>query len=136
MILISFVRSLTLKKLCFLERGWNTAFLATFNSIISRTFLETFIEIPQVVQKIWSFFSLVLAIFIIFPCRKWRQHITGDVSNFDLQPALNSFFSNCIGFYWNWISFSWNMNGREEGGVKLTPLPSQRKNYLKRAKSY
>ena len=57
---------------------------------ISHIFPKNFIEIPQLVQKIWNFFSSVLTIFInildffIFPCCKetndvtcnrWRQHL-------------------------------------------------------------
>ena len=43
-----------------------TRFLVTFNIIISHIFLENFIEIPQVVQKILRISLSILAIFINF----------------------------------------------------------------------
>ena len=48
-------------------------FFVTFNIIISNIFPENFIEIPQVVHKIWSFSLPIFAIFIdflTFPCYK------------------------------------------------------------------
>ena len=41
-------------------------FFVTFNIIISHIFPENFIEIPQVVQKIWKISLSILAIFIEF----------------------------------------------------------------------
>ena len=41
------------RKQYLLKRGWNTGFFVTFNIIIRHIFPENFIEIPQVVQKIW-----------------------------------------------------------------------------------
>ena len=41
-------------------------FILTFNIIISHIFPEIFIEIPQVVQKIWRISLSILAIFIDF----------------------------------------------------------------------
>ena len=41
-------------------------FFVTFNIIVSHIFLENFIEIPQVVQKVWRLFLSIVAIFINF----------------------------------------------------------------------
>ena len=41
-------------------------FFVTFNIFISHIFPENFIEIPQVVQKIWTISMSILAIFIDF----------------------------------------------------------------------
>ena len=65
--------------------GVKPCFFVTFNIIISHIFPENFIEIPQVVQKIWRISLSILAVFIdfrrfldflIFPC--YRE--TNDVS--------------------------------------------------------
>ena len=56
-------------------------FFVTFN-VISRIFPEVFIEISQVVHKIWRFSSSVLAIFInfldflTFPCYKESNNVS------------------------------------------------------------
>ena len=44
----------------------NSWFFVTFNIIISHIIPENFIEIPQVVQKIWRLSLTILAIFIDF----------------------------------------------------------------------
>ena len=49
-------------KIYLLKRG----FFVTFNFIISHNFPENFIEIPQVVQKIWRPSSSIIAAFINF----------------------------------------------------------------------
>ena len=41
-------------------------FFVTLNIIISHVFPENFIEIPQVVQKIWIFSPSILTVFIDF----------------------------------------------------------------------
>ena len=41
-------------------------FFVTYNIIISHIFAENFIEMPQVVQKIWRFSPSILTIFIVF----------------------------------------------------------------------
>ena len=41
-------------------------FFVTFNTIASHNFPENFIEIPQVVQKIWRFYPSTLTIFVDF----------------------------------------------------------------------
>ena len=72
-------------KICLLEKGLSPAFcdfFVTFYIIISHIFPENFIEISQVVQKIWRFFQSILSVFIdfsdflTFPC--YRETI--DVS--------------------------------------------------------
>ena len=47
----------------------------TFNIIISHIFSEIFIEVPQVVQKIWRLALSILAIFIIFHQFFWLFNI-------------------------------------------------------------
>ena len=49
-----------LTKIYLLERRWN------FNIIISHIFPENFIEVPWVVQEIWTFSPSILTIFINF----------------------------------------------------------------------
>ena len=58
---------LVFRKLYLLIRGWNPVFFVTFNSILKHIFPESFIEFPQVVQKIWRISLSILAIFINFP---------------------------------------------------------------------
>ena len=53
-------------RICYLEREWKPVFLVTFNIIISHIFPENFIEITQVIQKIWRFSPLILTIFMNF----------------------------------------------------------------------
>ena len=50
--------------MCFLEKGWTSTFLWHFNIIVSYIFPENFIEILQVVQKIWRFSSSLSTIFV------------------------------------------------------------------------
>ena len=94
----------------------------TFNIIISQIFPGNFIEIPQVLQKIWRYSPSILTIFIDFSdfwnflvakklmtsaYNRWYQHF------FYFQATLNRLFNNCIKSYW--IS-SWNMKGVTRGG--------------------
>ena len=44
----------------------NSRFFVTFNIILSHIIIENFIEIPQVVQKIWRLSLTILVIFINF----------------------------------------------------------------------
>ena len=62
---------------CGFSKGLEPWFFATFNIIMSHIFLENFIEVPQVVQKIWRFFSVNInylqtiidfSDFLISPC--------------------------------------------------------------------
>ena len=53
-------------KNAFFRVSLKACFSVTFNIVISHIFPKTFIEVPQVVQKIWRFSSSILAIFIIF----------------------------------------------------------------------
>ena len=75
-------------KMYFLEGG----FFVTCDIMISYIFSESVIEIPQVAQKIWRFYSTIIAIFEnflhfwTFHCHKknwWPQYIADDVSIFD-----------------------------------------------------
>ena len=54
------------RKLYLLNREWNHGFFVTFKIIIRYIFSENFIEIPQVVQKLWRISQSILAIFIDF----------------------------------------------------------------------
>ena len=96
-------------------------FFVTFNIIIGCIFLENFIEIPHVVQKIWKFPPSMLTIFIdffrflAFHCYKE----TNDVSKkqtmstfFHFQLTSNKLFNNRIKLYWFEISSSWNIKGQ------------------------
>ena len=83
-----------------LKRGWNPGFL-WLNFIISHIFSENFIEIAQVVEKIWSFSPSILTFFINFSDfllqrNWWRQHIINNISIFYFQPTLNRLFNNYI----------------------------------------
>ena len=57
-------------------------FFVIFNTIISHNFPENFIEIAQVVQKIWRFSPSILTIFInfldfsTFPCYKETNKVS------------------------------------------------------------
>ena len=56
-------------KMHLLERRWSPVLFVTFNIVISFIFPKIFIEVPQVVQKIWRFlrqYYLFLPIFRIF----------------------------------------------------------------------
>ena len=77
---------LDFSKTSFLGRGWNPAFFLTFNITISYIFPENFIEISQVTQKIWRFFSFNIDFsdFLTFPY--WRK--TNDVSIYELMSAF------------------------------------------------
>ena len=76
-------------------------------------FLENFIEIPQVVQKIWRFSSFILTVFTnfayfdisFFKKNYWRQYMTNNVSIFYLQHRL---ILNCTKLYSYCISSSLN----------------------------
>ena len=54
------------KGISLLEIRWKLWFFVTFNIIINHIFPENFIEIPQVVQKVWRFSPSILTIFINF----------------------------------------------------------------------
>ena len=53
------------KNVSFKERV-KPCFFVTFNIIIRYIFSENFIEIPQVVQKLWRIYLSILAIFMDF----------------------------------------------------------------------
>ena len=113
------------KNVFFQRKGGFLVFCDSFNIFISHIFHENFIEIPQLVQKIW-----------------WHQHMASAIIY--LQPTLNKLINNCIKIYWYHISSSWNLlllllpgaaGGTGGGGrIKLTPTP--RKNYLPKVQSY
>ena len=89
----------------------------TFNIIISHIFLENFIKIPNIVQKIWrisvniSYFYQFSSIFWIF----WHFLVTKKLilpaynrlcQHFlQFRHTLNTLFKNCIKLYWYQISF-------------------------------
>ena len=86
-------------------RVFEALFFVAFNNIvISHIFPESFIEIPQVIQKIW-FSSPILTIFINisdFLILTFYKE-TNDVSIkqmtsgfFYLHPILNRLFDNCV----------------------------------------
>ena len=72
----------------------------TFNIIITDIFPENFIDIPQIVQKMWRLYLPILAIFLnlhiffgffdIFLSQRnwWRQLITDDVGIFSLSTCF------------------------------------------------
>ena len=69
-------------KMHLLERQGEPLLFGIFNIIISDTFPENFIEIPQVIQKIRRFSSSILTIFIFFsdfltfPCCKETDNVS------------------------------------------------------------
>ena len=85
-------------------------FFATFNIMISHTFPWNFIDIAQVVQKIWRYPPSTWTVFNNFweiltsAYNKWSQLF----SNF--QPTLNRLINNCVKLYWYKISSSSNIN--------------------------
>ena len=109
-------------QICSFYRGDKALFFVTFNIFIRHIFPENWIEIPQVVRRIWKFSSTILANFITFFFFFWtfwyflvanklmREHIANDVNIFYLQPIFNRLFNNCIKLYWYWISSFWNMS--------------------------
>ena len=78
------------KNVFFQRKGGFLVFCDSFNIFISHIFHENFIEIPQLVQKIW-----------------WHQHMASAIIY--LQPTLNKLINNCIKIYWYHISSSWNL---------------------------
>ena len=106
---------------CMFQREGETMVFVTFNIIINHIFLENFIKIHNIVQKIWrisvniSYFYQFSSIFWIF----WHFLVTKKL----ILPAynrlcqhflqfyhtLNTLFKNCRKLYWYQISFSWNM---------------------------
>ena len=95
------------RKMSFLERGWNSVFV-TFDIIKSHSFSEKFIEIPQVVQKIWRFSPSMLTVFINFSYY-WHFLVTKNLMTsayntrcqqfFCFQSTLNRLFNNCVKLY-------------------------------------
>ena len=90
----------------------------TFNIIISHIFLLIFIEISQVVQKIWRFSFSIFTIFINFPdfltlrCNKETNGVSikqmmSAILYF--QPTQNRLLNNYIELNWFDNSSSWNM---------------------------
>ena len=125
-------------KTLFCRERLKPCFFFTFDFTIRNIFSKNFIEIPQVVRKIWRFSSSISIIFITFwiiwhfldanklmisASDRWCQHL------FYLQPTLNRLFKNCTKLKWYWISSSRNIKGI----VKLTPI---RKNYLQKTQPY
>ena len=64
--------------LWFFQKWVKPWFFVIFNTITSHTFPENFIEIAQVVQKIWRFSPSVLTIldFLTFPCYKETNKVS------------------------------------------------------------
>ena len=95
-------------------------FFVTFHIIMNHIFSENFIEIPQVVQKLWRFSPSILAIFInfhqfsrffTFLCYKETNDVSLEQTMsvfFHFQHTLKRLFNNCIKLYWYLISSSWN----------------------------
>ena len=114
--------------LCFLQRRWSSASL-WLNIINSHIFVKISLKFLMSFRRYEDFPLSLLTIFIIsfyFLLQKLSitKKITTSAYNrwckglpFCLQPNSNRLFNNCIKFYWNWISTSWNMKGE----VKLTP---------------
>ena len=83
-------------------------FFVTFNIIIGYIFPENFIEIPQVVQKIWRFSPSMLTVFINFSYY-WHFLVTKNLMTsayntrcqqfFCFQSTLNRLFNNCVKLY-------------------------------------
>ena len=83
----------------------------TFKIMIRHVFPENFIEIPQVVQKLWETSQSILDIlidftnfsdFLTFPCYKETNdaNLKKMMSTFfHFQHTLNRLFNNCIKFY-------------------------------------
>ena len=102
-----------LKHLCYKERvkPW---FFVSFNIIIIHIFPENFIEVTQVIHKLWRISLTILAIFIIFNSFLdfWQflfliSKETNDASLwqvmstfFHFQHTLNRLFSNSIKLCW------------------------------------
>ena len=116
-----------------MERQMDKNVFVAFNIIISHIFLVIFIELSQVVQKIWRFAFSILTIFINFPdfltLRCYKE--TNGVSIKQMMSAiqyfpliLNTLFNNYIELNWFDISFSWNM--------KEVRLPSPEKTAFKK----
>ena len=100
-------------------------------------FIENFIEIPLVIQKIFSvnisYFNWFFGFFWDFLVGKklmtsaynrWCQHF---------QPTINllwiDYFNNCVNLFWYWISCSWNLKVGTHWSLS-------RKNYVQKAQSY
>ena len=113
------------QKCVFSEKGGFLVFCDSFNIFISHIFHENFIEIPQLVQKIW-----------------WHQHMASAIIY--LQPTLNKLINNCIKIYWYHISSSWNLlllllpgaAGGTGGGGEDQIDSHPQKNYLPKVQSY
>ena len=77
-----------------------------YHKIISHIFPGGFIDIPQVVQKVWRFSSSILTIFIdfsdflTFPCCKEASDVSilqmKPAFFFDFSPTLSRLFNNSI----------------------------------------
>ena len=97
-------------KNAFSKESETLGFFVIFNIIISHVFRKNFIEIPQVVQKIWRFSSPILTIFIDFFSSFWLFHVAKKLMKstynrwcqnfFTFKPTLNSLFNNDIKLYW------------------------------------
>ena len=96
-------------KMHLLERRWSPVLFVTFNIVISFIFPKIFIEVPQVVQKIWRFSPSILSIFtdfsdfLSFPSYKETKHYSIEQmmsAFFYFQPILNRLVNNFIKFYW------------------------------------
>ena len=120
-------------------------FFVTFNTIICHIFPETFIGIPQVVEKTWRLSLSILAIFSnlyhffgFFDITMLQK--TNEVSLYQMmstffhfQHTSNKLFNNCIKLYYYYTSSSWNMKwggGDVRGKSNWTP---PRKKYPQKA---
>ena len=70
------------------ESERETLVFVTFNIVISHVFHETFIEIPQVVQKICSLVSSMLIVFINFQ----RFLVPKEL----MTPSYNKLYQHCF----------------------------------------
>ena len=110
-----------------------TCYFVIFNIIKSHIFPENVIEIPQIFQKIWKFYSSMLIILTNFSAclRSPYCKETNDASIKQttwaflyLQPTLNRLFNDCKKLYWYLISSTWNI---KEGQIDPPLAPSNKK---------
>ena len=115
-------------KFYILERGWSPWFFVNFNISISHIFSENFIEIADVVHKIWRFPPLGLTIFINFSIL-WHSVITKKLMTSACSKWCQHFFAFNLLLILDELFFS----GDIKGGNKLTSShPPQEKTSLQK----
>ena len=120
-------------KFYIIERGWSLWFFVNFNISISHIFSENFIEIADVVHKIWRFSPLGLTIFINFSIF-WHSLITKKLMTSACSKWCQHFFAFNLLLILDELFFS----GDIKGGNKQTDLlpPTSRKTYSQKTQSY